>query len=139
MKSTRLLTAAVATAVALGVSAFAVTPAQAAVTKSFSNSSADGASWGTVTFTNYSYTADVYIYRDSSASISFQICADQFLNNGAPAQLPNTCRSASNGGSIGSTRHVTLSASENIAKIGFATTYQYVNGAYADGDWTYAF
>ena len=128
MKSIRLLTAAVATAVALGVSAFAVTPAFASVTKSFSNSTVDGSTWGTVTFNNY-----------SSASISFEMCAFLFLNNGAPAMLPNTCRSASNGGSIGSTRHVTLSASENIAKIGFATTYQYRNGAYADGDWTYAF
>jgi hypothetical protein len=137
MKSTRLLTAAVATAVALGVSAYVATPAMASV-RSFSNSTVDGATWGTVTFSNYSYTADVYIYRDSSAAISFYICAFQFLNNGAPAELPNTCREASNGGSIGSTRHVTLSASENIAKIGMAITYQYKNGAYADGDWTYA-
>jgi hypothetical protein len=139
MRSFRLLTAAAAVVATLGTTAFVAGPAQAA-SRSFSNSSYDGASWGTVNFSTYSYTADVYIYRDSSATVSVKICAYYFDNGGAPRLLSETCSSASNGGAIGSTRHVTLSGAENPARarIGMATTYQYVNGSYADGDWTYA-
>ena len=137
MKIARIVIAAV---LALGGTAVAASPAQASVTRSFSVSGEAGAGWGTVKFNNYSYTADVYIYRDSNATVSVKICAYYFDNGGAPRLLTETCSSASNGGAIGSTRHVTLSGAENPARarIGMATTYQYVNGSYADGDWTYA-
>jgi hypothetical protein len=140
MKNTRMLTAAVATTVALGVSAFAAVPAHAAaVTRSFSESAYDGASWGTVTFNNsrYSWSVDAYIYRDSNATVTLEVCGWQTLNNGSPAQLK--CKSATNGGAVGSTRHVTnLGTSADWAKVYAITTYLYVNGSYVDGDWSYA-
>jgi hypothetical protein len=139
VKITRAITATLATVLAVGGTAVAASPAQAAVTRSFSFSGESGSVWGTVKFTNFTYTADVYIYRDSGLAITFKICAYQFLNNGAPAELPNTCRQASNGGSAGSTRHTSVSASTSIAKIGMATPFILKNGALdAAGDWIYA-
>ncbi|KAB8181894.1 hypothetical protein [Microbispora catharanthi] len=138
MKTTRKLAAAATTA-ALGLSVLTASPAEAGVTRSFSESASDGsASWGTITFSNYSWSVDAYIYRDSNATITLEVCGHQTLNNGSWGLL--TCKSASNGGSIGSTRHVTtLSGSADWAKVGMVTTYLYVNGVYADGDWNYAF
>ncbi|MBP2707778.1 hypothetical protein JOL79_28760 [Microbispora sp. RL4-1S] len=135
MKTTRKLAAAATTAV-LGLSVLPASPAHAAATRSFSVSAYDGAAWGTVTFNSYSWTVDAYIYRDSSASISLEVCGWQTLNNGSSAQL--VCKTASNGGSVGSTRHVTtLGASANWAQVYAATAYLYVNGAYVAGQWVY--
>ncbi|GAA1009882.1 hypothetical protein Aple_022780 [Acrocarpospora pleiomorpha] len=137
MKTTRMLTAA-ATTVALGLSVLTASPAEAAVTRSFSVSAYDGAAWGTVTFNNYSWTVDAYIYRDSSASITLKICGWQTLDNGNNATL--VCKSASNGGSIGSTRHVTtLGATANWAQVFAATADLYVNGSYVTGQWVYKY
>jgi hypothetical protein len=137
MKTTRMLAAAATTA-ALGLSVLTASPAEAAVTRSFSESASEGASWGTVTFNTYSWNVDAYIYRDSGASIKLEVCGWQTLNNGSWGLL--NCKSATNSGSIGSTRHVTtLGGSANWAKVGMVTTYLYVNGVYVDGDWNYAF
>ncbi|MEO3863230.1 hypothetical protein [Acrocarpospora sp. B8E8] len=138
MKTTRMLAAA-ATTVALGLSVLTASPAEAAVTRSFSESASEGsASWGTVTFNSYSWNVDAYIYRDSSASIKLEVCGWQSLSNGSWGLLG--CKSATNGGSIGSTRHVTtLGGSASWARVSMVSTDLYVNGVFADGDWNYGF
>jgi hypothetical protein len=133
VKISRVLTAAVATVAALGTSALVAAPAHAA--SSFSESSGAGASWGTVSFGSYSWSVNAYILRDSNASVTLRVCG-RYSEYGAWYTL--TCKSASNGGAVGSTRHVTdLGSSANWARVGAVTTELYVNGTYVDGDWNY--
>jgi hypothetical protein len=138
MKTTRMFTAA-ATTVALCLSVLTASPAEAAVTRSFSESGSGSASWGTVTFNSYSWNVDAYIYRDSGDSIRLEVCGWQSLSNGSWGLL-GTCKSATNGGSIGSTRHVTtLGGSASYARVSMVSTDLYINGVFVDGDWNYGF
>ena len=106
MKITRMLIAA-ATAAVLGITVFAAAPAQAATTRGFSESSDDGASWGTVTFNNsgYSWSVDAYILRDSNASVRLEVCGWQ-SHYGRWSTL--VCESAYNGGRVGSIRPIRI-------------------------------
>jgi len=137
VKVTRMLIAAATAVVALGVTVFIAAPAEAAVTRSFSESSDDGAGWGSVTFNNdgYSWSVDAYILRDSNASIKLEVCG-WYSDWGAWYILK--CKYAYNGGRVGSIRHVTdLGASANWARVGGVTAYLYVNGTFVDGDWIF--
>jgi hypothetical protein len=143
MHKIRWITAALTTAAALGVSAVQATPALAA--SSFSESAPDGsASWGTVTFTNKTvngvttryWNVDAYIYRESNAAVKLEVCGHQATEDGSWSRI--SCKSATNGGSLGSTRHITtLGGGVTWTTPGMVTTYLYINGAYADGDWNF--